>query len=697
MNTNNGQFSPVVETTSANARKSRLLTVSLFGYVVLVLVLGWSFAVRQIRNDRELTLESSSDQLTMTATALAKHVEAMINDGVGAAVAGANEMSSLDRKGELTSSGMPTVLARMLTGGDYVNTLFILTPSTFVSAQRNASSTTTAPPVWARELLASTQSAWVGKPVNVGHGDDQVLIPIAKRVASIHGEITWAGALFSVVSLDAMYRSLPAERSSVSLISEDAIMLIRIPINPARNFAGIDITHMEAHQRYIAMPKQALSTLQAPDPFTGKPRQYVARRVQDFPIVAVAGRNVEDSLIAWRARTRASVWMFSIASLVMIALTIVLYVVLQRRFVAITRSEQRFQLAVKGTNDGIWEWEMTTDHVYHSPRFKELLGYADTDEFAPSTRSFWERIHPDDARPTELALQRHLLHRDPYDVQFRLRTRSGEYRWFCARAQALWDEQGNAFRMAGSISDIDDRKTAERELEKIRNEELHAEQEFAQRLLLAQEQERQRLANELHDSVGQNLSLIKNRALLMMQQAELSPAITRHAASLEQLATEVISEVRAVAQNLRPLHIDELGLTSVVDSLLEKVNESGALQIEKRLENVDDALTGEAATHVFRIIQEAINNVIKHARASLCRVTLERDIHCIRLSIADNGGGFDVAASHGRGLGLASLQERCRMLSATLKLNSIIGSGTTIHVEYPVPEHVAAIETMVSA
>ncbi|MES1196337.1 MAG: PAS domain-containing protein, partial [Steroidobacter sp.] len=373
------------------------------------------------------------------------------------------------------------------------------------------------------------------------------------------------------------------------------------------------------------------------------------------------------------------------------------YVVLQRRFQAIMRSEQRFQLAVKGTNDGIWEWEIQQDRVYHSSRFKELLGYSDTDEFAPKTSSFWERIHPDDARPTELALQRHLLHRDPYDVQFRLRTRAGEYRWFCARAQALWDEHGNAFRMAGSISDIHDRKQAESELEKIRYAELHAEQEFAQRLLLAQEQERQRLANELHDGVGQNLSLIKNRALLMMQQTDLPPVITRHAASLEQLATEVISEVRAVAQNLRPLHIDELGLTNVIDSLLNKVSEAGGLRIEKRLENVDDAVKGEAATHVFRIVQEAINNIIKHAHAKSCRITLERDIHCVRLIIVDDGIGFDTRISHGRGLGLASLSERCRMMSATLKLSSVTGSGTSIYIEYAVSENVMHADEIAGA
>ncbi len=687
----------VTDAAGVHARKSLLLKGGLLGYAVVVLALGWGFAIRQIRTDRELTLEASNNQLTMTATTLAKQVEAMIFDGVGAAVAGANEVEARDHQRQLTPSEISAVLMRMLTGGDYVDTLFIVTPSMFATVQRD-SSTIAIRPAWINDLLATNGDAWVGKPLNTERGDKFVLIPIARRVSNLRGETTWAGALFSVSSLDATYHSLPIEHSGVSLVAEtkDSTMLVRLPIDAAHNFAGTDLRNVEAHKRYIALPQHVLTTLEAPDVLTGKLRQFAARRIESYPMVAVASRNIEDSLIDWRERTSASLWMFAIASVVLMVLTIALYILLQRRFQAIARSEQRFQLAVQGTNDGIWEWEIPSDHVYYSTRFKQLLGYAEADDFPSVTATFWQHIHPDDHRGTELALQRHLLHRDPYDVEFRLRFRSGEYKWFRARAQALWDEHGNAFRMAGSISDINDRKLAEHELERIRQAELHAEQEFAQQLLLAQEQERQRLANELHDSVGQNLSLIKNHALLILHQANVPAAIAQHAASLEQLAAEVISEVRTVAQNLRPLHIDELGLTNALDSLLNKVSESGAVRIWKRLENVDDAVKGDAATHVFRIVQEAVNNIIKHAQAQSCRVDLERDIHCVRLTIVDDGIGFDVEArSHG--LGLASLGERCRMLSATLKLSSVSGGGTTIRIEYPLPENAALVAETITA
>jgi len=97
-------------------------------------------------------------------------------------------------------------------------------------------------------------------------------------------------------------------------------------------------------------------------------------------------------------------------------------------------------------------------------------------------------------------------------------------------------------------------------------------------------------------------------------------------------------------------------------------------------------ISGEAATHIYRIVQEAINNIIKHAKARSFRIKLERDIHCVRLVVVDDGVGFDVNATGARGLGLASLSERCRMLSATLKLDSTTGVGTTLYVEYPCAE-----------
>ena len=138
---------------------------------------------------------------------------------------------------------------------------------------------------------------------------------------------------------------------------------------------------------------------------------------------------------------------------------------------ALRRSEQRFDLAVTGSNDGIWDWNLVSDEMYYSPRCLELVGW-NPEDIQPTRGAFDLRMHPDDRRSTVAALKAHLLAGVTYDVEFRLKCRSGEYRWFRARGQSVRDLAGRAVRMAGSLSDVTDRKSAEAQL--------YAEKERAQ-------------------------------------------------------------------------------------------------------------------------------------------------------------------------------------------------------------------------
>ncbi|MGB0583184.1 MAG: PAS domain-containing protein [Limisphaerales bacterium] len=126
-------------------------------------------------------------------------------------------------------------------------------------------------------------------------------------------------------------------------------------------------------------------------------------------------------------------------------------------------NQARFELALEGTNDGIWEWNPVTNEVYYAPRFREMLGV--TREEFPDTFEAWrDRLHPDDIQPTMKALKVHLEKREPYQVDYRLKTHAGEYRIFHARGQAVWDEHGSPTRMAGSILDVNDQRNAEEQL-----------------------------------------------------------------------------------------------------------------------------------------------------------------------------------------------------------------------------------------
>ena len=126
---------------------------------------------------------------------------------------------------------------------------------------------------------------------------------------------------------------------------------------------------------------------------------------------------------------------------------------IEERTARLRATEERFELAVRGSTDGLWDWNVLTSEVFYSPRMKELVGYSD-DEFPNVFASFETRLHPADHDWVLQAVDSHLRDRKPYDVEYRLRTKSDEYRWFRARGQAVWNEAGQPQRMAGSITDV---------------------------------------------------------------------------------------------------------------------------------------------------------------------------------------------------------------------------------------------------
>ena len=125
--------------------------------------------------------------------------------------------------------------------------------------------------------------------------------------------------------------------------------------------------------------------------------------------------------------------------------------------------QERYELAVAGSAAGLWDWDIASGPIHYSDRLQELLGY-EPGEFSNSMDEFWDRLHPEDLDMVRSALDRHLEDREEFRIDYRLQTKSGEYRWFYARGQALWDDDGEPNRMSGSITDITDRKEAEEEL-----------------------------------------------------------------------------------------------------------------------------------------------------------------------------------------------------------------------------------------
>lgn len=220
-----------------------------------------------------------------------------------------------------------------------------------------------------------------------------------------------------------------------------------------------------------------------------------------------------------------------------------------------------------------------------------------------------------------------------------------------------------------------------------------AQAEFSRRLLASQEQERQRIAGELHDSLGQQLLVIRNRAVLGESVAG-DPARSRgQFDEIVASATAVIGEVRTIAHNLRPVHLDRLGLTASIEEMVESVASTTGLQFSADIEPLDGLLSRDAEITCYRIIQESANNIVKHAAATKAYVEIWRENGALRITVRDNGRGVDGAAvRQGRGLGLTSITERLRMLGGSLTIDSAPGQGTALNIQVPLSGPVSSRE-----
>jgi signal transduction histidine kinase len=217
-----------------------------------------------------------------------------------------------------------------------------------------------------------------------------------------------------------------------------------------------------------------------------------------------------------------------------------------------------------------------------------------------------------------------------------------------------------------------------------------AQQEFSRRLIVSQEAERRRIAAELHDSLGQHLLIIKNRAALGEQFAPNQSQTKEQFDEINAAAVKAIGEVRAIAYNLRPLNLERLGLTTVLEEMIENVGHSAGIQFSMDIEPLDNLFSPEDEISFYRIIQESVSNIVKHSGATKANVEIWRQDGELHTAIRDNGRGFNPEASinggKGRGLGLTSISERVRMLGGMWTINSNVQQGTTLNIRVPMSD-----------
>ena len=207
---------------------------------------------------------------------------------------------------------------------------------------------------------------------------------------------------------------------------------------------------------------------------------------------------------------------------------------------------------------------------------------------------------------------------------------------------------------------------------------------FARQLIESQEVERKRIAAELHDGLGQDLVIIKNRATLGLSKGGDPARVAQELGSISESASQALDEVREITNNLRPQLLDRLGLTKAVNAMLKKV--AGVIEIDSRIDNIDNVFSENDEISIYRIVQESLNNVIKHSNASDAAIRIERTDKIVSIVISDNGRGFnaEVLSAERLGFGLTGLSERAHLLKGVLAIESRPGNGTLIKLSIPI-------------
>ncbi len=351
---------------------------------------------------------------------------------------------------------------------------------------------------------------------------------------------------------------------------------------------------------------------------------------------------------------------------------------------ALRRSEERFELAARGTNDGLWDWPNIDEELFWlSDGYLRLLGYQ-TGALEFSSWVVLDHIHPDDVDAVVQCLQRHVAGDGEFDIEHRLRTSSGEYRWFRARGGATRSEDGTGTRVVGSSQDIHDQRMAQLAIEHHQAQLRH----LATRAALAGEKERRRIGAELHDRTIQNLGVTKVKLGALRESA----AKGGQSAAYDELAEIVdatIQDARALLSEISPPVLNELGFEAAVDWLAEKTETQYGVHCTVSDDGEPRALDDDAQLVLFQTVRELLANVGKHACAGSARVAISGGPSRVVVRVVDDGIGFEPtsvenAAVDDGGYGLFSIRERLRMLGGVLQIESRPDAGTSVTVSVPI-------------
>lgn len=339
------------------------------------------------------------------------------------------------------------------------------------------------------------------------------------------------------------------------------------------------------------------------------------------------------------------------------------------------RSEAYLAAGQRIGNTGSWAWNQSTGDIFWSLEHYRICG-VDPATFKVTFESALELIHPDDRSSARQAFHEAARNRQRFAREFRILRPDGAVREVSSVADPSFNATGDLTEYVGTTMDVTER-----------NREKGARQELLRRLMGAQEDERRRISRELHDAVGQQLSLLT----LGVARLRLHPsrrAFSNELGFLDKIVEDLDADLDFFVWQLRPTALDDLGLIGAVRDHVRRWSDHLRIGVDWHVRGVEEAsLTEEIQITLYRLLQEALNNVTKHAKAKHVDVLLERYGDHVSLIVEDDGIGFEAGRVFGAehtGLGLIGMRERAALLGGNVDIESHVGDGTTFVARIPI-------------
>ena len=335
------------------------------------------------------------------------------------------------------------------------------------------------------------------------------------------------------------------------------------------------------------------------------------------------------------------------------------------------RDSKERLLELLGTKIFAWEGEVQGQRLsYVSEHAVEMLGYPVSEWYEPNFLA--SHIHVDDLPWVLGAYEKQTRITEHFDLTFRMWAADGSLVWIQNLISLGPDSKGN-IKLHGFMIDVSERKRAEEALK-----------DLGGRLIAAQEEERRRVARELHDDFNQRLAILSLELEQLVQKIQTPIGLRESVKRLQAQAQEIAAEIHRLSYKLHPSKLDHVGLAVAVKSLCTELTGSGKLKVNFHQTGFPAALNRDVTLCVFRIAQEGLRNCVKHSGADSAQVVLTRTRNAVRLVVSDNGCGFNAkTALMEKGLGFISMKERLHVLGGQMNVYSRPLRGTRIEISVP--------------